>query len=116
MRRTNQKPYWYIKEDRHDEQRWLRQNRRTWRRLHLDYGTIRLCRPRVRRTPTWKQFEGFREAMKEAVRDFPEFFQREQACERNINEINERELQASESADASAVSSDGNIIMPSANQ
>jgi hypothetical protein len=55
MRRTKTKPYWLIKEDRHYDQEWLRQNRKVKMRLHLTYSDLswykfkkphKKCKPR----------------------------------------------------------------------
>lgn len=44
MNRTKVKPYWYIKEDLHEEEQWRRQNRRIRMRFHSKYEYIRFVR------------------------------------------------------------------------
>lgn len=65
MIRTRNKPYWLIIEDKHDEGRWLRQNRRVHIRLKLSYSEITMWgkgKPWIAR---WKHFEAFRLMIKE---------------------------------------------------
>jgi len=78
LRRNKNKPYWLIKEDKRDKEEWHRKYRRIHRKFHIKYCDLLFGKAlnNVHRPyyGIYKQFDDFMEAMKEAIRDFPEFF------------------------------------------
>lgn len=65
MKRSKHLSYELIKEERHANHEWLRQNRRRVQRFHLDYHMIRLTKMTYRNLyPTWKRMVSFKELLK----------------------------------------------------
>ena len=84
MKRTNKKPYWLLKEDKHDDERWRRQNRRWRYRSHFTYHDLTMWNGFSRPyEPNWKSYEAFRLALIEAKRDYPEYFERREGANAN---------------------------------
>jgi hypothetical protein len=70
--------YWQVKEEKNYERELQRSNRRMQPKFHLDYSSMmwwkalnNLHRPYH---GAYKQYDAFKGAMEEAIRDFPEFF------------------------------------------